>query len=456
MAEAGSRRLRGLRSIRVRTTAAAVLVVAVALAIGGAALVVALRQSLTDQIRTAARLRAEDVVGVIEAGTAPSALAVDDDEDLVIQVIDAEGRVVVSSANAAGEQPLADLAPGRSTEVDDTPIGDGASFVLVAERADSGSGTYTVLVGRSAETVGEATATVTSLLVVGLPILVSVVGATTWFVAGRTLAPVEAMRLEVDEITSAALDRRVPDPGTDDEVARLAGTMNDMLDRLERSQGRQRRFVSDASHELRSPVATIRQHAEVALAHPEQSSVAALAEVVLAEDLRLQDLVADLILLARLDEGVLATGAVDVDVDDLALDEAGRLRAMVPGVRVDATGVGGGRVRGDAGQLARVLRNLGDNARRHARAAIRISVHESGDRVVVRVEDDGDGVPEDAREAVFDRFVRLDEARARDRGGSGLGLAVVREIVGAHGGSCRMLASDLGGAAVEVVLPSAG
>ena len=142
-------------------------------------------------------------------------------------------------------------------------------------------------------------------------------------VVGRALAPVEAIRAEVDAISAAALHRRVPDPPADDEIARLARTMNRMLDRLEQAQARQRRFVSDASHELRSPVASIRQHAEVALAHPDRTTTAELAETVLAEDLRLQRLVEDLLLLTRADEHTLALRRRPVDLDDLVFDEAG-------------------------------------------------------------------------------------------------------------------------------------
>ena len=162
------------------------------------------------------------------------------------------------------------------------------------------------MVVRSTETVTEATAAVSGLLAVGLPLLLVVVGATTWVLVGRALAPVEAIRAEVDAISAADLHRRVPDPPAGDEIGRLARTMNRMLDRLEQAQARQRRLVADASHELRSPVATIRQHAEVALAHPGRTTTTELAATVLAEDLRLQRLVEDLLLLTRADEHTLA------------------------------------------------------------------------------------------------------------------------------------------------------
>jgi signal transduction histidine kinase len=244
----------------------------------------------------------------------------------------------------------------------------------------------------------------------------------------------------------------VPDPPADDEIGRLARTMNRMLGRLEQAQARQRRLVADASHELRSPVATIRQHAEVALAHPGRTGSAELAATVLAEDLRLQRLTEDLLLLTRADERSLAPRRRPVDLDDLVLEEARRLRDAT-GLRVDTTAVSAGRVAGDAAGLRRVLRNLGDNASRHARERLALSVADRDATVVLAVDDDGPGIPDADRERVFERFVRLDGARARDDGGSGLGLAIVAELAAAHGGTVAVAASPLGGARVEVWLP---
>jgi signal transduction histidine kinase len=155
---------------------------------------------------------------------------------------------------------------------------------------------------------------------------------------------VEAIRAEVDAISGDALHRRVPDPPAGDEIGRLARTMNRMLGRLEQAQARQRRLVADASHELRSPVATIRQHAEVALAHPDRTTTE-LAGTVLAEDLRLQRLAEDLLLLTRADEHTLALRRRPVDLDDLVFDEARRVRGAT-GLRVDTTAVSAGRVEG--------------------------------------------------------------------------------------------------------------
>ncbi len=212
--------------------------------------------------------------------------------------------------------------------------------------------------------------------------------------------------------------------------------------------------VADTSHELRSPIASMRQHAEVVLAHPERASAAELAETVLAESLRLASMVDDLLLLARADERTLALEHHPVDLDDLVL-EAARVLRRDSRLEIDATGVSGGRVRGDADGLRRVVANLAENAARHARSRVALSVTEDGERVRMRVDDDGPGIAPGDRERVFERFVRLDEARARDAGGSGLGLAIVAELVAAHGGTAVIGDSPLGGAQVEVLLPRA-
>jgi signal transduction histidine kinase len=297
------------------------------------------------------------------------------------------------------------------------------------------------------------TEVVTQLLIIGLPVLLVVVAVTTWFAVGRALAPVDAIRREVDEISAAQLHRRVPQPTADDEIGRLAATMNRMLARLEDAGNSQRRFVSDASHELRSPITTIRQHAEVALAHPDRASARELAEVVLAEQQRMQRLVEDLLLLARADEKV-PLNRTPVDLDDLAFEEGHRLRSTTS-ARVDTSEVTAARVEGDADALRRMLRNLGENAARHAASRVAIAVAARGEHVVLTVDDDGPGIPESERDRVLRRFVRLDEARSRDDGGSGLGLSIVDEVARAHGGSVAISDSALGGARIEVRLPAA-
>jgi signal transduction histidine kinase len=477
-------RVAGLRgpnvmgSVRLRTTLAAVVVVGVALIGGGVALVMTMRNTLEREVGIAARLRAADVAAVLETGATPASLAVSRD-DLLIQVLDRNGTVVASSPNVAGHPAVGRLAPGQTTEVD-VPLDDDKFLaVATAARTDygvpatqagygvpatqaghgvpatqAGGGPLTVIVARTLEAVEESTSVVTNLLALGLPVLVLLVAVTTWKVVGRALAPVDAIRHEVDEISPGELHRRVPMPAATDEIARLAATMNRMLERLEQAQERQRRFISDASHELRSPVATIRQHAEVAVAHPERTTVAALAETVLSEDLRVQRLVEDLLLLTRADEHTLELHRRPVDLDDVVFDEARRLRETSP-LRIETSDVSAGRVEADVASLRRVVRNLADNAVRHARSQVAFSLTERNGSVVLDVDDDGPSIPAEDRERVFERFVRLDEARARDAGGAGLGLAIVSELISAHRGSVVITDGPLGGARVEVVLPRA-
>ena len=437
-----------LATIRAITTVAATIVVTIALVVGAAGLIAALRRTMVDELTEAARAQAADVVGQLEAGRPPVLEVAGADEQL-IQVMTPAGAVVAASPNMTGRPAVVRLAPGQSARVV-TPLDDD-EFVAVAEGAQTSDGPRIVLVARALVDVLDTTTVITRLLVIGLPLMVAVVALTTWFAVGRALAPVEAIRCEVDAISAAQLHRRVPRPKADDEIGRLAATMNRMLERLESARNSQRRFVSDASHELRSPITTIRQHAEVALAHPERVTAPELAEVVLAEQQRMQRLVEDLLLLARVDEHVPLTRAA-VDLDDLAFEEGHRLRSATS-KRVDTSGVNAVRVQGDADALRRMLRNVGENAVRHASSRVDVTLVERGEEVVLTIDDDGPGIPATERARVLQRFVRLDDARSRDEGGSGLGFSIVDEVVRAHGGSMSIEQSPLGGARIVITLP---
>ncbi|MCS5492029.1 sensor histidine kinase [Curtobacterium flaccumfaciens] len=445
------------RSVRARTTLGAGVVVLAALVIGAVAFVVVLRLVLLDGVRTSAEAGLEQVSSRVETD---GAAAVTGYEDVLVQVIGDGGAVLAHGEDADGAAlPTADES--RWTH-------DGERWLLVADDVDlPGGGEATLVYGTTLDQADTAVRTAVVLLAVGVPVLVLVLVAVTWAVTGRSLRPVEQMRTEVETIRAARPDARVEVPDTGDEVARLASTMNAMLDRLERSAESQRRFVSDASHELRSPIASIRQHAEVAVAHPERTEVAELADVVQSEAVRLQDLVAGLLELSRLDEGGIRTRR-PVDLDDLALDAVARARARstagdapardgdAPAVRVDGSAISAARVLGDERVLAGVVRNLVDNAVRHASTRVAVSLTEHDGSAVLTVDDDGTGVPEDERERVFERFVRLDEARSRDAGGAGLGLAIVRDAVRAHGGDTTVVTSPLGGARFVVRIALGG
>jgi signal transduction histidine kinase len=427
-------------------------VVGVALLVGAVGLVATLNAVLVREVRAAALVRAAEAARVAESGGDPAA-AVAGDDDVVLQVLGPSGEVLSASPNAAGRPALVRLAPGESREID-APFDDDGFLVVAAAAGRE----RTVLVGHSLDGVGESTRALATLLAVGLPVLLLVVGATAWRLVGRALAPVDAIRAEVDTITGAQLHRRVPRPSSRDEVGRLADTMNRMLERLERARVRERRFVADASHELRSPIAAIRQHAEVALAHPGGTPAEELARTAHAESLRMQSLVDDLLLLAQADEQTLPLRRRPVDLDDLVLAEARRTRTGTFGpdadlLRVDASGVSAARVDGDPAALRRVLHNLGDNAVRHAQHRVAFALFETDGWAELHVDDDGPGVPAADRSRVFERFVRLDGSRGRAGGGSGLGLAIVAEIVATHGGTAVVDESPLGGARVTVRLP---
>lgn len=397
-----------LRQVRWRTTGIAVAVVGVSVIVVSVALLVTLRHTLTEQVRDDARLRAHDVaVAWVDGEREP--LPVGDPEDMFVQVLAADGTVLASSPNVAGDPAVARLEPGDSVQTD-TPLGS-SPYYVVAGDIEGGGRAQTVLIGRALDDVSEATWAVVRVLLVGVPLLLIVVAATTWGLVGPVLA------------------------------------------REERAARRQREFVSNASHELRSPVAAIRQHAEVALAHPDRVTTGDVATPVHDEAIRMQALVEDLLLLARVDEHALRLEHDAVDVDDLVLDEVRRLRATT-GLTVDGSGIHASRVRGDAPMLGRVLRNAGDNAARHARTEVAMSTSRTSGGIEICVDDDGPGIAAADRSRVFERFVRLDAARARDHGGSGLGLAIVAEVVAAHGGRVAVADSPLGGAQLRITLPA--
>lgn len=412
--------------------------------VGALVMLAFVEHSLTAQVADSAEVRAAELLSSPDPLTGE--IGVIDRTEEFVQVV-RDDEIVAASANVRGLPLLASPAPDEHIRLDHVPFTE-APFIV----ASVARGNLTAIVGRNIDDEVDAGTAVRKSLLFGGPVLLLIVGAITWWIVGRALRPVEDIREEVERISSRELDRRVPDAPGDDEVARLAITMNRMLDRLQRSQERQRRLVSDASHELRSPVAAIRQHAEVAGEHPEATRVDELATAVLGETERLQGLVEDLLVLARLDEGRESVTA-EVDLDDIVLAEAGRLRRMTL-IEVDTTGVAAGRVRGGEAALERVVRNLAENAARYARGRIALGLAHADGQVIFTVEDDGPGIDPKERERVLERFVRLDESRGRGTGGAGLGLAIVREVVASHGGEVVLEESSMGGLRVGVRLPA--
>lgn len=447
--------------VRVRSALAAAVVVAVVLVAAAGVFALFYERQLTDAVEAAATQRARTVAADIERlGPPGGAIVPESGETVPIQVLDPSGRVVAASPTLAGLPPMSPLRPadGQVRHEDRRLVSaEGDRYRIAAVGAGTPAGTYTVLVGESLEPVHESLENAAALLVIGCPPLVVIVAAATYLFVGRALAPVEAIRRKVSGITAARLADRVPVPEAQDEVARLATTMNMMLDRVETQVTAQHRFVADAGHELRSPLATLRSGLDVlATRHPADRDAELLA-MLSAETIRLGDLVDGLLLLARTDEHGAAHATDDVDLDDVVAAERARLAAQQPQLAVTAA-VTPVRVVGDRGQLTRVLRNLADNAAGHAASAVAFTLSTRPGHAVIEVRDDGPGVPAQDRERIFDRFVRLDESRQRASGGSGLGLAIVRELVTAHGGEVRVGDAPGGGALfrVELPLPDAG
>jgi signal transduction histidine kinase len=424
-------------SVRVRITLAAAGLVAFGLTAASFGLVRSVHSSLRHDIEQTNQQEAAMLARQLEAGRAPDQLNVPSDPSAgppSVLVFGPDGQLLY----AVNERPYVEVRPAPP------PV---SQSVRTQERVATQQGELTLITQRSLGDVNRTVHSVTDALLIGVPALVAAIALLAWYLAGRALRPVEAIRAEAASITGATINRRVPEPDSDDEVGRLARTMNAMLARLEESSTRQRQFVADASHELRSPVASIRALLEVALRR-DDVDWRQVARRVLDEDERLEGAVGELLDLARTEEA--AAPPVDVDLDDLVLEEASRVRP----IPIDTSRVSAGRVVGDQRQLSRLVRNLLDNAARHARSRVAASVASGDGAVWLTVDDDGPGIPAADRERVFDRFTRLDEGRGRDGGGAGLGLAMVRAIAERHGGTVTIDDAPLGGARFVVRLPS--
>nr|WP_041781854.1 ATP-binding protein [Mycolicibacterium chubuense] len=430
-------------------------VVLVALIVAGAGLAFILYRSLLSGVDDAASGRVRDIVAALRYDTAAeldAPLVATDQRIVAVQVIDGSGTVVQRSQSA----PDAPMVPPASIGTDlRVGLPDGAALdgdARISGLAVTGrTGHYTVLVGAGSEAVESTVRTVIVLLAGAAPIVMAVAAAATYLLVHRSLRSVDAIRSRVSDISATDLHERIPVPSNHNEISALAVTMNEMLARIEAGHEAQRRFVGDASHELRSPVAAILSALDVASAHPELLDEK-MAELTLRPEAhRMQSLVEDLLLLARADERGLMLRRREVDLDDLASAEVGRILRETS-VPIDAELVPT-RLIGDASGLSRVLRNLLDNAVRHAFSSVELRVWPTSTHAVVMVGNDGTAIPEQDRERVFARFVRLDSDRSRRGGGTGLGLAIVAEVVGAHGGTAVITERSGGGTLVTVQLP---
>ena len=453
-------------SIRARLTLIFEVAITVILGFTGVALVTLVHHTLVTQ----ARSQVETQI-VQEQQRLSSALNVSNHRavlamqgDVVIQVTNLTGTQVWAASTAIADAPVLahqvvdPLAPsGVGVQVVATP----SARSTIAVISDGLDGPITTRRGPGlifgfvyGEGISHSVNVLLVSILVSFPILLLVSGGLIWLGIGLALAPVESIRRRVDAIAAQDLTQRVPVTGGDDEIARMARTVNAMLNRLESASQFQQEFVSNVSHELRSPLTTLLATTERAANDPAKANWPDVVDTVMREGRRLDLLIDDLFWLARHDENQVAMLATDVDLDDLLFEEVPRIRALTT-LSVDTTSIQPTRVSGDPAMLKRMIRNVVDNAGRYAVRELRFDSHYDGEFGVVLVSDDGDGVNVAESARFFDRFVRADPARSRHSGGTGLGLAIVAEIVGRHGGLARFVEAERG-STIELRVRRAG
>jgi signal transduction histidine kinase len=444
------------RSLRARLTIVATAGLALAVAAAALLLLVSLRQSLIQGLNSTVRGEARQVAALADDHRLPG-LVLPAVGTLTIQVLNASGRIVDASPGADRLVPLlpparaaAAARSGRPVLMDGRPHGLPYLVWVVAVPAPQAH--ETVLAGADFAQVVSSVAVLAHALLVGAPLLLALLALVTWLVVGSTLRPIAALRRGAQEVTATTRPRALPVPEAHDEVRDLAVTLNDMLARLGAAHQRQRELVSDTAHELRSPIASIRAQLEVALDHPGQQDWRQTAAGVLADTLRLGRLAEDLLVLARLGEQHEQAlnpsgrdggaggrhGGPGRAADLAAIAVTAAERSAGSRVPVTASVTGPCPVRGDPEGLRRMVDNLVENALRYAASAVTVAVAAENGHALLTVTDDGPGIPPGDRERVFERFVRLDDARSREDGeggGAGLGLAIVQATARAHGGS---------------------
>jgi signal transduction histidine kinase len=443
-------------SLRARLLLIGVLGVATALALGSAVLYAVLTIVGYRTLDGSAAATASEVATLVEQDRLPDPIPVTGNQ--IVQVVDARDRVVSASVN--GDRLTALLLPrevrsaqdGSPVVVPGSRVGLDSPLRVVAARADAPQESRVVLVGQQFDDLSHSQHVLKVTLLVTYPLLLGVLALIAWHVVGAVLRPVESLRSSAERISGSGRDDRLPVPTSGDEIHALAVTLNSMLDRLAVARARQRSFVADAAHELRSPLASMQTQLEVGQRLGEDPAASADLH---AEVLRMTALVEDLLVLARLDaDDAPAVPVEPVEVSAWVGEVVGRYAAARVPVVVVGEGPDGLVVRGRRADLRRALSNLVDNAVRHAGTRVEVAIRREGDDVVVEVADDGAGVPAAERERVFERFTRLDDARDRDAGGSGLGLAIVRELVVALGGDVQLTESARGGLCARLVLPA--
>ncbi|WP_169809358.1 sensor histidine kinase [Actinomadura chibensis] len=441
------RRFRGVLSpsrwsLRTRVTAAATLVVALLLTVGAVIFYEAVRGVVYGGLHERGDFVVTDLSTLVHSTDPHGTLPVQDTEFTLLQVVSEEGALVASSDSLSGHGPLDVPPPRRPGHPEARTIeipGKGVVYV-VSEKVRSPGGWRIVHVGAPSTLFVRYRGLLVGLLT-GLVVIATV--ALAWIVSlsvRRALRPVRVMSGELAEITGRGAGRRVTVPGPKDEVSELAESVNVTLGRLEAVLTRQRGFVADVSHELRSPLTGLRAQLEVALEHPEDEDWPAVARAALADADRLQGIVSDLLILAKLGAGV-HVARERVDLGELVRAETGRRARRVP---IEVRAPDGVMVSATPHHLVRLLTNLLDNAERHAASRVWVTVAVDGGDAVLEILDDGVGIAPEDRERVFWRFQRLAEGRGRDPGGTGLGLTISRDIARAHGGTLVAADSDKG------------
>ncbi|MFE2492878.1 sensor histidine kinase [Streptomyces scopuliridis] len=444
-------------------------IVAAATILAGVGLLLGLRHSTWQDLDAIAAQRVSYVSSLVEHGQLRGLIPSTGGEADVVQVLDASGRVLASSdsevrpgSRSGFPHPLPPgLLDGRPMTLHNLArIGDGGDFRVRARPVHVDGRPATIVAAVSLAQSERTLSSLVTALAIGIPVLIALVAWTISLTTRRTLRPVETLRRQATDISATDLHRRLDLPASQDEIHALAVTLNDMLARLDAASAAQSRFVADAAHELRSPLTAIRAQLEVLAGYPDPERDPLVAAALLEDTERLHDLVEDLLALARSEDPAPRRPHTVVDLDEVVLAEVRRQHGLTE-TRIDARRVSAGRVRGDAEALRRVVRNLLDNARRHAAHQVRVALTERGGTVELTVSDDGAGIPPADRARVFERFTRLDEARSREAGGSGLGLAIVGRIVITHGGTVHADEDPspedggLGGARLVIRLPSA-
>ena len=438
-------------SIRVRLTVSSIVVVGLVLSIAGIALVEAQHRTLYNDAAARVVTQAQSIGLALSYGT-----SITKAETLGsnLQFVDQNGKLIGASSLVQGQPKVSLVQPGlgshRTVPIDPTYPDARDVAVIGAATVLSDQGAVTVYsFAHSSQLQQTQTATVRELIFI-LPSILIIIGLLTWLFTGLALRPVDQMRRRVDLIEEEEIHARVELPPGDDEIARLARTLNELLERIDAARLRQRSFVSDASHELRSPIASLLATVQVARAHPEAVDWAQICDVVTAEGNRLSRLVDDLLVLASGDEQGGHIKVDPIDLDELLLREVDRVR-LLGEIAVDASGISAARIEGDQVMIEGAIRNVIDNACRYATHEIAISLSMDGDVAVLTVADDGPGLGAEDPDVLFERFARLDRSRQRRSGGAGLGLAIVQAAAKAHGGSARFLEVPQG-ACVELRL----